>query len=86
VSFRQVIPVQAALAAGGTGVTKAGGLVGVAAGEGWTEAVGVGVAVDGGVVVGTTAGEAPGVGLAGLGLIMSQPPAARRQQSRKTTA
>jgi hypothetical protein len=50
-----------------------------------TEGAGVGSGIDAGVV-GTTADEADGGGLAGTGLMMSQPPAARRQQTRKTTA
>jgi hypothetical protein len=63
-------------------VTNAGELVEEGEGDGPTSVVGVAA----GVAVGVTTADVVGVGRADCGLMMSQPPAARRQQSKKTMA
>jgi hypothetical protein len=70
----------------GSGVTKDGSVAGETAGEGCVRDVVFGVAEGVGVAGMRTAAEAPGVGLSGAGLMMSQPPAVMKQQMRSATA
>ena len=76
------MPDQVAPASDGTGVTKAGDEIGDD-GDGCTLDVVVGAAVAVGVGgTTTTLGSGPDDGLPGAGLTISQPPAARMQQTR----